>query len=341
MACGKVGDPLPPVPKAPLIVNELTAAQRGTHIVLSFPLTRTPRSQRLGQISVYRLIEPGDAPMGLPQEAFASRATIIYQMPGGAILQGTSVITYEDQLAMATQQSPSRLRYAVRLVSPTGVAADFSNYAVIAPVTEIAKPPANVKTTVTQHEITITWAAPSGNETGAAPSNVAGYNIYRKNGGAFAKLNAQPLTENSYSDRSFSFGVKYEYLVRALSVPPGGGVAAAIESNDSDGASVTPKDVFPPEAPESIKIASIGGIVSMFWPSNAEPDLAGYLIYRSEDANAPREKWVKLTPRVYSPTTFRDDKVAAGKTYYYQISAVDTSGNEGPRSAVVSETVNP
>lgn len=340
-ACGKVGDPLPPVPKAPLIINELTAIQRGTQIVLSFPLTRTARSQRLGQISIYRLIEPGDAPLGLPQEAFESRSTIIYQMPGGALSQGTSVITYEDPLTLGTQQSPYRIRYAVRSVSPAGVAADFSNYAVITPVIEIAKPPGNVKTELTQNEITISWTTPEGKEIGDGAPNVAGYNIYRREGGALTKLNAQPLTDNRYADRSFTFGTKYEYILRSLSLPAGSPLTAAIESNDSEVATVTPKDTFPPEAPDSIKIASINGIVSVFWPSNPEPDLAGYFIYRSEDRNAPPEKWIKLTPRVYSPTTFRDEKVAVGKTYHYQITAVDKSGNEGPRSIVVSETVNP
>jgi hypothetical protein len=340
-ACGKVGDPQPPVPKAPIIINELTAVQRGTQIVLSFPLTRTARSQRLSQISIYRLIEPADAPLGLPQEAFESRSTIIYQMPGGALSAGTSVITYEDQVGLATQQSSSRIRYAIRLVSPSGVAADFSNYAVITPVREIAKPPGEMKATVTQNEITIVWSAPMGNEFGEGAPNVAGYNIYRRTGGAMTKLNEQPLTERSYADRSFSFGTQYEYLLRSLSVPAGAAVTAAIESNDSEVVRVTPKDTFPPEAPDSIKIASINGIVSMFWPSNAEADLAGYVIYRSEDPNAPPEKWVRLTPRVHTPTTFRDDKVAVGKTYYYQVSAVDKSGNEGSRSVVVSETVNP
>jgi hypothetical protein len=339
-ACGKVGDPLPPVPKAPLIVNELNAIQRGTSIVLTFPLTRTPRSSRLAQISIYRLIEPADAPLGLSPESFDSRSTIIYQMPGDAISAGTSVISYEDPIALI-QQGPSRLRYAVRLVTRNGVAADLSNYAVITPVTAIAKPPANVRAAVTQNDISVTWSAPAANELGDAAANVAGYNIYRKSDSGLVKLNPQPLAETTYSDRTFAFGTRYEYLVRALSLLPGETLATAIESNDSETAGVVPKDTFPPVAPESIKIASINGIVSMFWPSNPEPDLAGYLLYRSEDGNAPPERWLKLTPRVHTPTTFRDEKVIVGKTYYYQISAIDSSGNEGPRSVAVAETVNP
>jgi endoglucanase len=88
-------------------------------------------------------------------------------------------------------------------------------------------------------------------------------------------------------------------------------------------------------------VASINAIVSLFWPSNSEPDLAGYNIYRSEDESLPPEQWLKLTPRLHTPTTFRDDKVQVGKKYYYQLTAVDTSGNESARSVTISETVNP
>ena len=82
-------------------------------------------------------------------------------------------------------------------------------------------------------------------------------------------------------------------------------------------------------------------MVSLFWPSNAEPDLSGYLIYRSEDEQAPPENWLKLTPRLHTPTTFRDDKVIVGRRYYYRLTAVDIFGNESAPSPVVGETVNP
>lgn len=340
--CGKIGDPLPPIPRAPLIVSDLTAVQRGTHIVISFPLTRTPRSAKLGRIAIFRLIEPSEAPLGLAPESFSERSSVIYEIPEDAVPAARSTITYEDTITLSANQSLSRYRYAVRLVSANGPAADFSNYAIITPVVEVAKPPRDLLTRVSQNDISVSWTAPLQNETGTTPANIVGYNIYRRTDGPLLRLNAQPLTDIAYSDRAFQFGTKYEYLVRALSLPAGGATSAqAIESNDSEVVSVIPKDTFAPVAPDSIKIASVNGIVSMFWPSNPEPDLAGYLIYRSEDESAPPAKWLKLTPRVHTPTTFRDEKVTVGKKYFYQITAVDSSGNESPRSATVSEVVNP
>jgi hypothetical protein len=73
-----------------------------------------------------------------------------------------------------------------------------------------------------------------------------------------------------------------------LSLPPGAGTPDAIESNDSQAPTLIPKRHFAYRA-DSIGIASINLIVSLFWPSNAEADLSGYNIYRSEDESLPPE----------------------------------------------------
>jgi len=38
-------------------------------------------------------------------------------------------------------------------------------------------------------------------------------------------------------------------------------------------------------------------------------------------------------------SSYRDENVEAGKTYFYTVSAVDLRGNESPRSAEAHETV--
>ncbi len=68
-------------------------------------------------------------------------------------------------------------------------------------------------------------------------------------------------------------------------------------------------------------------------------DVAGYNIYRSTDPDLPRDKWTKLNSELLTRTTFQDEKVEAGKKYYYYLEAVDQVGNVSPQSEVVSETV--
>ncbi len=73
--------------------------------------------------------------------------------------------------------------------------------------------------------------------------------------------------------------------------------------------------------PESIEVS---------WQRSPEADTAGYYVYRSVDGGA----FERLGDKVTLPA-FSDRKVEHGKTYRYQISAVDQKKNESDRSAVV------
>ncbi len=112
-----------------------------------------------------------------------------------------------------------------------------------------------------------------------------------------------------------------------------------VESLDSNSLQLAPVDTYPPAAPTQLSVGPAPGRLSVFWLANSEPDLAGYLVYRSTDPNLPKDKWTKLTPTLSTKTTFTDENVETGKTYYYYVVAVDTAGNPSPRSEVASETV--
>jgi len=332
--CGKIGDPLPPIPRAPLVIDELAVTQTGTRLVLRFPVVLSDRTRKLDRIDVYRLIEPAGDPIGLPLETFSTRSTIVSSISAESIKAGRTVIEYSD--AIDTQSGGDRrYRYAVRMIGDDGAAADFSNYATITPVFNLAAAPAGLQITQTEKEIQLSWEQPSGNVDGSRPANIAGYNIYRRLAGEeLIKLNPQPVEEARFADRNFLFGSTYEYIVRSVSSGAG-----LIEGDSSLPIAHTPVDKFPPAAPISVTIASINGIVSIFWPINIEPDVAGYLVYRSEDGALPPDQWIKLTPQLHKPASFRDERVQVGKQYFYQITAVDVYGNESARSAMVSEVV--
>ncbi len=338
-ACGKIGDPLPPIPRAPLIIDELNVEQQGTKLTLSFPFTRTPRT-RLQRVDVYRLIEPSDAPQGLPIETFSEKAHVIHSIPAAEIPLKSSKVVYNDGLDLRSELRNKRYRYAVRMFNSAGQPADFSNYAMIEPLFNLSMAPAGLKAKQFETRIEITWDRPSENMNETAPANVAGYNIYRRVGESVSRINPEPLLEPRFTDRSFQFGANYQYIVRSLSFTPGkANLSEAIESNDSQPFDYTPKDTFPPVAPKPVTIASINSMVSLFWPLNAEPDVVGYNIYRAEDENAPLEKWIKINTELHKTASFRDERVQVGKMYFYQIAAIDVYGNESARSETVSETV--
>jgi fibronectin type 3 domain-containing protein len=228
------------------------------------------------------------------------------------------------------------------MFNTAGQAYEFSTYATIEPLLNLALPPAHLAAKQVETQIEITWDPPEGNMNETSPANVAGYNIYRRQGGSLNKINAEPLSEPRFVDRNFQFGVDYQYVVRSLSFKPGSAsLSESIESDDSPPLNHTPKDTFPPAPPKPVTIASINSLVSLFWPLSAEPDVVGYNVYRAEDENSPPDKWVKLNPELHKTASFRDDKVQVGKKYFYQITAVDAYGNESARSETVSETVAP
>ena len=149
-------------------------------------------------------------------------------------------------------------------------------------------------------------------------------------------VNQALINTTQYQDKNFKLGEKYEYVVRVVSLGTEGGQVESLNSNSFE---ITPVDTYSPSAPGQVSIGPGPGRLSIFWPANPEPDIAGYYIYRSTDPNLPKDAWTKVTPTLYTRATFTDENVEVGKTYYYYVVAVDTAGNASPPSEVVSETV--
>jgi hypothetical protein len=364
--CGKIGDPLPPIPRSRLLIEDLQVSQVGARLVLTFPLVRTRQTQRIARIDIYRLIEAEREPLALPAEIYESRASIIASLPADQIPLNRSAVTYVDPLdplQMKGMARGVRYRYAVRVIDATGTGADLSNYGVIHPLADVAAAPTNLQSRQLEKQIILTWSAPESKATGPTgqigqtgqtektPVNVAGYHIYRRTAGSDApavRLNDQPLIEPRFVDQAFQFGLSYEYTVRAISRQPGAGEETAdpsrpamVESDESPLLVHQAQDTFAPAAPTLVTIASINKAISLFWPLNTESDIAGYHLYRAEEQNGQPVNWRRINTQLHQTGTWRDERVVLGRTYFYQITAVDRFGNESAKSAPVSETVNP
>ncbi len=89
-----------------------------------------------------------------------------------------------------------------------------------------------------------------------------------------------------YRDSAFDYGKTYAYLVRSVL----NGATGGLESGDSHAVILTPQDTFPPAAPRGMVAAgavwchSREYVVDLSWAINVEADLAGYRVYRSEQA---------------------------------------------------------
>ena len=340
--CGKRRPPLPPIERVQQRTELLSGVQRGNQVLLSWPapLRNAPNSsvQSIRRIDVYRLAEKPTAPLPLTEEEFSAQSTLIGSVTYDQIKNAKDELTYTDQLQLAGE--PARLRYAVRYVNESGQRAAFSNFLLIEPAARIAQPPTLQKNDVSESGITLTWLAPAANIDASTPVNLLGYNLYRLDE-EHPEVSPNPLNPTlidgtQFVDKNFKFGSNYRYVVRSVSLGTGG---AQVESLNSNVLEVSPKDRFPPTVPGPVTLAAAPGRISLFYPPNPESDLAGYNIYRSTDPNLPKERWTKLNSTLLTRTTFVDENVESGRTYYYYVTAVDQSGNPSGASEVKSETV--
>jgi TolB protein len=163
---------------------------------------------------------------------------------------------------------------------------------------------------------------------GSQYNGFVGYNLYRgAERGRYEEtpLNKEPLRTNTYRDTVVENDKLYYYKVRSVDSP----TPPWHESLDSDEASAAPRKLTPPARPTGLTV--VPGIDRVFitWNENKEQDLAGYYMYRSVTSG---KDYDRLREAPLPRTTFSDETVKAGTTYYYVITAVDKSGNESARS---------
>lgn len=342
--CGKRKPPLPPVERVPQRTEALTGIQRGNQVILMWPAPLRNAGegsvQSIRRADVYRVAQKPTAPLPLTEDQFAARAILVGSVSYDEMKNAGPTLTYVDTLELAGE--PARLRYAIRYVNAAGQRAAFSNFFLMEPAARVAEPPTLVKTgnEYSETAITITWTPPAKNIDQSTPPNLLGYNVYRvlesKPEVDPKPLNREPVTGTQFADKTFKFDEHYSYFVRAVSL---GTEGKPVESFDSNSLPFSQRDTYPPAVPDLTEPGIAPGKIALFWSANSEPDLAGYILYRSLDQNLPKESWTVITPAGFDRITFTDTNVETGKTYYYYVRAIDKAGNRSDLSRVVSATV--
>jgi len=98
-----------------------------------------------------------------------------------------------------------------------------------------------------------------------------------------------------------------------------------------------PGDQTPPSAPASLFAAAIGENVELAWIAAGDPEsgIASYKIYRGVTSGSGKALIAEIPG---SQTTHIDDTTSPNTVYYYEVSAVNGSGIEGPRSNEATAT---
>lgn len=185
-------------------------------------------------------------------------------------------------------------------------------------IKEPPKPPRNLKGEVDEDGIHLRW------EVEKTLKNL-GFFLYFSDGKDFKRANHEPLVNNEFVFKDFTWDKEYRFKVSSVS-------EKFYESDDSEEISVIPVDKFPPPAPKNLVAIPEEGFILLKWEKVEIDDLEKYNVYREE--NGTREL---LTLNGTKETKFEDRTGGKGKIYKYFVTAVDKKGNESGQSNLVEE----
>jgi hypothetical protein len=352
--CGAPGEPVAPTPPTPTAITDLAARQAGDGVQLTFTMpTKTVRGERLTEAPAVEVLRGAARPDGSPD---TGSFRVVDTIPGALVGKYET----DDHFQFLSPISPEEIRahpgrtlvYRVRTrVSKKRASADSNPVAVrVFPVPERI---ASIQAKVNEASIDLSWPAVT-QTSGSDPVTVTEYHVYR---GELDPRAHDPATKDvlhekwiapltmlgtsnapEYRDTQFEFGKTYVYVVRSVANAEG----KPLESSDCEPLVLTPADVFPPATPQGLVAAVVSGgneaipEVDLSWSINAETDLAGYHVYRSETEN---DKGKPVTPDLLLSPAYRDTTVALGHRYWYRVTAVDRSGNESAPTPPVAVDV--
>lgn len=346
VGCAAPGDPKPRRPLVPEAVTDLAARQQGAGVLLTFTLpTKSTEGEPLAEpptIEMYR----GSVPAGAGQEKLSTQ--LILTVPSAMV----ETYLQEGQVRFADSLKPGELTsgqmvYMVRTRASKRRASADSNIAVVR-VFPAPERVTDLRAVDTETAIELSWTPPA---QIPASASLAGFRVYR------SKEKAEPRYPDfvrseflartpypSYRDTDFEFGHAYSYSVSTLLQYE----ATEVESRFSEPVRVTPRDTFPPAAPQGLVAVLVPATgearvhVGLSWGLNSEEDWGGYRVYRGEPGHpSTSEAEQRITADLLAAPTFRDMSVEPGRRYAYRVTAVDRAGNESPPSSAVSVEVPP
>jgi hypothetical protein len=356
--CGAPGDPVPPMPPVATTIADLSAHQMGDGVALNFSLpNKTVRGDRLQQPPAIEILRGELKPDGSPN---LKSFHIVETIPGELAAKYQS----EDRTQVITPIAPAENHsasgfdavFAVRTRASRKRDSADSNVVKVH-VYPVPAPVGPIKSDLTETAIDLTW--PPVTQTAAGdPIAVTEYRVYRgeldpktydtkiTGPDALHERFITPLArldrtnDPHYADKQFDFGKIYVYIIRSVTTAGG----SELESSDSDPLILKPADTFPPSTPQSGVAAAIENPettppsleVDVSWSINAEQDLAGYRVYRSDIEG---QKGSLVTQDLLLSPAYRDTSVTSGHKYWYSVTAVDLSGNESAPAPQVAADV--
>ncbi|MGA2031633.1 MAG: fibronectin type III domain-containing protein [Thermoguttaceae bacterium] len=222
----------------------------------------------------------------------------------------------------------STFYYRIRAFNLAGPSANSNTAQVTIPLAP-AKPTNAQVTKVSATELDLSW-------TDNAGQTADGYHVQRAvDHGTFVLVATLPAVNGSdplgttytWNDSSVLPGNFYEYHIQAFNVSG---------YNDFSGTNATTLTL----PPSGLTATLAGSVVNLSWIApSADPSVSlAYNIYRSTTSGG--ETGTVPIATGLTSTSFSDNTVLAGTTYYYEVTAVDAGGESGPSNEANSSHPN-
>ena len=316
-ACGKKGDPTPPLPRGPRAVSDLAVEQEGDEAVLTFSypdrlLTGGPLTD-LAAIEVYRAsgaaatqaaprprARPRRRPTRRPSRRRAMRRRrrgranrpstgtrrLVASLSAAALgeyARGASVVYRDPLRALLEAGKTPSLGYSVVSVRRNGEKSPLSNIVALSPEVP-PDAPVIVSVLVEEGRICLDWTAPAKDLLGK-PADVGGYFVYRRT--LPQEEYERPL--NPSASRPPATWTRPSATARPTSTRCARRLSASRWSRGRRRTRFRSRtaDVYPPPAPARLDALSEGNLVRLVWDPVTASDVVGYLVFRAEGDGPP------------------------------------------------------
>jgi len=319
LSCGRKAAPVVPELKVPAAPDQVSAVNRDHLVYLSWVSPSKNLSGKplrdLMEFEIYRreVKEQGEgSPASLVAKVKAS-------MPENAKVSG-DLFEYVDDGEGKGLPYDQQYAYFIRAVNYRQEASPPSKEVTVR-VYPSPTPPSHLTATGGDGIVFLSWGPSQFRTDGRALAQPLRYHLYRGRMPSSydpRPINLEPIIGQSYVDMGLANDVSYYYVVRAADneAPPWH------ESLDSNEASAIPADTTPPSRPLHLSFAPGPEGVRLAWDENPEADLLGYFVYRSLH---PGVGYLRLHTSPIAQITFLDRTVSPSTTYFYAVSAVDSS----------------
>ncbi len=366
--CAAPSEPVTRHAPAPTAITGLAAHQLGTRVYLSFTLpTKTEDHKPLSTTPSFDIYWEFLAAHAAPPDAAAvEKQNVLVRVPsalaGQYTREGHVLFPVELKEEDLERNFGGMAAFVVRTRISAKRASEPSNVAIV----RVYPPPApiaDLAAKVTQEAVELSWSPvtprPASSDAPNATATVS-YRVYRAEKtnatpNATAAANSATTIANaplsgllgetpsaSFRDTTFEFDHSFTYSVRSV-VRYGPTPDEYVESDDSNLLALTPKDIFPPAAPQGLVAVPVPATpgtpahIELSWAISPENDLAGYNVYRNEQGSKPV---LRLNQSTLLTPAYRDITVSPGSLYTYTVTAVDRAGNESPASEPVTAGIS-